>query len=245
MKLCAGAFAVAALLMQPVRAADITFVTEEYAPFNYSENGEIKGIAVEQVRQIASAAGLDHTIQIMPWARAIALAEHQSGHCVFTTGHNQERHHKFHWVEPLLKDQMILVKRKGDDLAVTTLEQARGLRVGAQRGDFAVEALKARGFTEIDLAADLALTLGKLKTGRIDLMPTSVKTFEKLIQSGEPVERAMVLDGQIYGIACNLDLPEATVTALQQALNELITSGGQDEIFAAYGLPPNTRTAAR
>ena len=244
-KMLAGLLAIVALLSQPARAGEITFVTEEYAPFSFSDGTMVKGLAVEQVHRIAAAAGLTYRIEIMPWARAIALAERQQGHCVFTTGHNRARNRKFRWVEPLLKDQMVIVKRKGDRLAATTLEAARHQRIGAQRGDFAVEALREHGFTHIDLAANVAITLGKLKSGRIDLMPTSLKTYEKMLKEGQPVEKAMLLDGQIYGIACHKAMPPQIVSAMQKALDGLISSGQQDAIFAAYGLPPNTRTASR
>ena len=43
----------------PAAADEITFVTEDYAPFNYSKDGTITGIAVEQVHRIANAAGID------------------------------------------------------------------------------------------------------------------------------------------------------------------------------------------
>lgn len=244
-KKLAGSLALAALLSQPVKAGDITFVTEEYAPFSYSDSGTIKGVAVEQVHQIAVAAGLSYRIEIMPWARAVVLAERRQDHCVFTTGHNRARDKRFRWVEPLLKDQMVMVRRKGSDVAITAPSDIHTLRVGAQRGDFAVEALQEHGFSNIDLAADISVSLGKLKSGRIDLMPTSVKTYEKMLEDGQPVEKAMLLDGQIYGIACHRAMPLDTVAAMQKALDELITSGKQDAIFAAYGLPPDTRAAAR
>ena len=50
-------------------ADTLHFVTEEYAPFNYTKDGKITGIAVEQVEAIAKAAGIDYTLEIMPWAR--------------------------------------------------------------------------------------------------------------------------------------------------------------------------------
>ena len=179
----------------------------------------------------------------MPWARAIALAESQPMHCVFTTGHNKERHERFVWVEPLLKDQMVMVRRAGGAAGARTLDDARALRIGSQRGDFAVEALEELGFTEIDLAADLDVTLGKLLSGRIDLMPTSVKTFEKMLKDGHPVEKAMLMEGQDYGIACHRAVPEEILGRMQSALDAMILAGEQDAIFARYGLAPNTRTA--
>ena len=49
--------------------------------------------------------------------------------------------------------------------------------------------------------------------------------------------------GQVYGIACHKDTPPDLIKRLQAALDALIVDGGQDRIFTAYGLPPNTRTA--
>jgi len=224
-------------------ADTLHFVTEEYAPFNYTKDGKITGIAVDQVETIAKAAGIDYTLEIMPWARAFAMAENQPNTCVFTTGHNRERADRFVWVNPLLKDQMVLVKRQGDAHDGLTPAKALELKVGSQRGDFAVEALERLGFKDIDLAADIDITLRKLLSGRIDLMPTSVKTYKKLLKDGIPVEKAMLMDGQTYGLACNKQTPQDLIASLQAELDKLILNGEQDRIFTAYGLPPDTRTA--
>jgi len=244
--LLALCLSLAALSLAPpssARAETVHFVTEEYPPFNFTKDGAIAGVSVDQVHAIAKAAGLDYTIEIMPWARAFALAEHQPMHCVFTATHTEERHDRFRWVEPLVQDVMVLVKRKGGGVAVHTLEDAMKLRIGAQRDDFAVGLLTAKGFRDIDLAADIDITLGKLLSGRIDLMPTSLKTFESMIAAGQPVEKAMVMDGQIFGLACNRQMPEAIHARLQAELDKLVLEGGQDRIFAAHGLA-NPRTAA-
>ncbi|WLR91412.1 substrate-binding periplasmic protein [Shinella zoogloeoides] len=224
-------------------AETLHFVTEEYAPFNYSEGGRITGIAVEQVEAIAKAAGIDYTIEIMPWARAFAMAQNQPMHCVFTTGYNRERAGQFTWVNPLLKDEMVMLKRKDGSRGPATMAEALGMKVGSQRGDFGVEALEDLGFKDIDLAADIDLSLRKLLSGRVDLLPTSIKTYESLVKQGQPVEKAMLLAGQIYGLACQKDTPPDVIGRLQTELDKLIASGEQDRIFAAYGLPPNARTA--
>ncbi len=224
-------------------AETLHFVTEEYAPFNYSKDGKIIGIAVEQVEAMAKAAGIDYTIEIMPWARAFAMAESQPMNCVFTTGYNRERADRFAWVNPLLKDEMVLLKRKDGSKGPANLQDALAMKVGSQRGDFAVEALEGLSFKEIDLAADIDISVRKLLSGRIDLMPTSIKTYENLVKQGQPVEKAMLMAGQIYGLACQKDTPPDLVKRLQAELDTLIEDGEQDRIFTAYGLPPNTHTA--
>lgn len=224
-------------------AETLHFVTEEYAPFNYTKDGKITGIAVDQVEAIARAAGIDYTMEIMPWARAFAMAESQAKTCVFTTGYNRDRADRFLWVNPLLKDEMVLLKRKDGSKGPATLSAALGMKAGSQRGDFAVEALEDLGFKDIDLAADIDISLRKLLSGRIDLMPTSVKTYENLVKQGQPVEKAMLMAGQIYGLACHKNTPPDLIKRLQAELDKLIMSGEQDRIFTAYGLPSNTHTA--
>ena len=224
-------------------AETLHFVTEEYAPFNYLKDGKVTGIAVEQVEAIARAAGVDYTMEIMPWARAYALAESQPMHCVFTSGYNRERAARFAWVVPLLRDEMVLLKRKDGSKGPAGLREALAMKVGSQRGDFAVEALEDLGFRHIDLAADIHLSLGKLLSGRIDLLPTSTKTFETLVKQGQPVEKAMPMAGQFYGLACHRQTPPDLVGRLQAELDKLILSGEQDRIFTAYGLHQSTRTA--
>ena len=224
-------------------AETLHFVTEEYAPFNYLKDGKVAGIAVDQVHAIAKAAGIDYTIEIMPWARAFAMAESQPMHCVFTTGYNRERAGRFAWVNPLLKDEMVLLKRKDGRKGPMTRSEALRLKVGSQRGDFAVEALEDLGFENVDLAADIDVSLRKLLSGRVDLMPTSIKTYKKMVNEGQPVEKAMLMAGQIYGIACHKETPPDLIKRLQAELDGLIVSGMQDRIFTAYGLPPKTRTA--
>lgn len=224
-------------------AETLHFVTEEYAPFNYSKDGKITGIAVEQIQSITNAAGIDYKLDIMPWARAFAMAESQPMHCVFTAGYNRARADRFVWVNPLLKDEMVLLKRKDGSKEPVTLNAALRMKVGSQRGDFAVEALEDLGFKDIDLAADIDISLRKLLSGRIDLMPTSVKTYENLVKLGQPVEKAMLMAGQVYGIACHKNTPPDLIKRLQAELDKLILSGEQDRIFTAYGLAPSTRTA--
>jgi polar amino acid transport system substrate-binding protein len=182
-------------------------------------------------------------MEIMPWARAFAMAEKQPKTCVFTTGYNRERADRFLWINPLLKDEMVLLKRKDGSKGPATMSAALGMKVGSQRGDFAVEALEELGFKDIDLATDIDLSLRKLLSGRIDLLPTSIKTYEKMVKDGYPVEKAMLMAGQIYGLACHKDTPPDVIARLQSELDKLIVSGEQDRIFTTYGLPPKTRTA--
>lgn len=224
-----------------VNAEPLKILTEQYPPYNYAEGGKMTGASTEQVEAILKEAGISYTIELLPWARAYALAQSQPATCLYTTGHSDERHDLFKWVEPLLVDRMIMVRKAGSRATPANINEAKGFVVGTQRGDFSEEFLKRNSFPMIDVAADFDLTLKKLLAGRIDMMMTSEKTFETIRTDGAPVEAALMLDGKVYSLACNLAVADDTITRMQAALDRMIEDGTQDRIFTRYGLTPNRR----
>lgn len=233
------AFALALLLSGTANAETLKLLTEEYPPYNFSKNGVISGAAVEQAERMMKALGTPYSLKILPWARALSLTENQPWTCLFTTGHDDERDKRFKWVEPLLIDRMVMVRKTGSGVNPANAEEAKRFTVGTQRDDFSANYLHNNAFPKVDLAADMETTAKKLLSGRIDLMMTSEKTFETMRDQGAALESALVLEGKLYGFACNLDLPDSMVTAMQAQLDKLIADGTQDRIFIKYGLRPN------
>jgi polar amino acid transport system substrate-binding protein len=233
------AFALALLLSGTANAQTLRLLTEEYPPYNFSKNGIISGAAVEQAELMMKALGTPYSLEILPWARALSLAENQPWTCVFTTGHDEERDKRFKWVEPLLIDRMVMLRKAGSGVNPANIEEAKRFTVGTQRGDFSGTYLQNHAFPKIDLAADMETTLKKLLSGRIDLLVTSEKTFEAMRDQGTAIEPALTLEGKLYGFACNLGLPDAVVEKMQAELEKLIADGTQDQIFVKYGLRLN------
>ncbi|MDO9414797.1 substrate-binding periplasmic protein [Pararhizobium sp.] len=220
-------------------AETLNILTEDYPPYNFKSGSEVRGAATEQIHLILKAAGIDYTIEVLPWARAYRLAEKDASSCVYTTGHSAERSGTFKWVEPLLIDRMVMVRTAQSDARPASVEDAKRFSIGTQRDDFSEDFLKRNNFPKIDLAANFDLTLKKLLGGRLDLMMTSEKTFETMKAAGQPIEAALVLGGRNYGLACNLAVSDTAITRMQAELDRLIADGTQDRIFAAYGLKPN------
>jgi polar amino acid transport system substrate-binding protein len=224
------------VLVVPAQSQTIKLDTEEYPPFNYREENVYKGSSVEQVKLLMQDAGLDYSIEMMPWARALSLATTQQDHCVFTTVHNTERDPKFRWVEPLLTARTVLVRRAGSGVNPSTIEEAKAYSVGTQRDDYTQTILEGHKFPRVDLAVDQTLSLKKLLSGRIDLMPVSEDYFAVLQREGKPVEVALVLTEDVYSIACNPGVSAEVVARMQSSLDKLIADGTQAMIFKKYGI---------
>lgn len=223
-------------LASVAHAQSLKLVTEEYPPFSYRESGVYKGSSIDQVELLMKDADIDYSIEMMPWARALMLAETQDMTCVFTTVHSEERDKRFKWVEPLLIDRTVLIGKSGSKIRPATIEDATKFVVGTQRDDFAADLLKARHFAKVDLASALDLTLKKLLNGRIDLMPISEKYFSKLKREGVAVDRILLLAEQINSIACNKSVPDRDIARMQASLKKLIDDGTQEALFRKYGL---------
>lgn len=217
-------------------AETITFTTEDYPPYNYREGDGYGGAGYEQVLEMMRHAGLDYTIELMPWARAYSLAETEANTCVFTTAHIPERDGLFKWVEPLAVDRNFMIARRGSGIKVSTVDEAKRYTVGTQRNDYTQNLLERHGFPKVDLATDLKLTLKKLLADRIDLMPISEKYYMQLKAEGNPVEAEFVFSKQTFSIACNKDLPDALHKRLQDGLDKVIADGTQARILQAHGL---------
>lgn len=231
--------ALSLLVCGTARAETINLLTEEYPPYNFTSNGVVTGVAVEQVRMVMKAIDVPYALEILPWARAFSRAETEHNTCVFTTGHDDERDKRFKWVEPLLIDKMVMVRRSGSGIDPKTIEAAKRFTIGTQRDDFSYSFLTANEFPKIDLAVDMESTLKKLLNNRIDMMMTSEKTFEAMRTQGKSVESALVLGGKHYGIACNLGVSDDLIRRMQDALDVIISDGTQDKLYKDYGLPPN------
>ena len=79
---------------------DIKWFTEEYPPYNYSENGTPKGLCVEILLELWKRAGLNKTardILVVSWPRGVEKIKSIQGTCLFTTTLTAERSDVFGW----------------------------------------------------------------------------------------------------------------------------------------------------
>lgn len=217
----------------------IALHTESYPPFAYrNADGTYHGSSVEQVEALMRKAGIPFTMEIMPWARAITLAETQSMHCVFSAARIAERETRFKWVTPLSINAYFLVGLAGSSAKPRTMEEAKRYTIGTHRADFTETLLREQDFMSIDLSADFGITLNKLLEHRIDMIPMSKNVYERLKSEGKPIEITLPFSENHLGLACNRQMPDDLITRMQDALDALIREKGQDEILARYGLTP-------
>ena len=105
-----------------VSAEELTIYAENYAPFNYEENGVIKGLNVDLLMEVLKRAGIDKTpndIILTSWARGYKEAQRRKNTLLFTAARTPQRENLFKWVGPIGASHMALIARTDRNVDLT------------------------------------------------------------------------------------------------------------------------------
>lgn len=226
------------------QASDLNAYTEDWAPYNYEENGQVRGISTDILRAACSAAKLDCSIALVPWARAYKAASTEPKALAYTTARKPSREHEFAWVGPILpRSTWVYTREDGTTLPTNAADLAK-LRIGIVRGEAAEQDLLAAGVPAAALVAQPTNVdvLRMLLAGAVDAMvDTEVGMQWNLKNQGltaRSVQQAFKLtDEGAYYYALNLGTPAQTVGKLQAALDKLRASGQIQRITRRYLSP--------
>lgn len=226
-----------------VSAAPLTILTEEFPPYNYTEDGHIQGISTDILRLMLAEAGMDvpvESFQVLPWSRAYQDVLSHPDTLIFSVTRTKEREGLFKWIGPIAPNSNVLLARKDRKIVIQDFRQTLHLRVGAIRDDAGEQLLVARGYPLkwIDLTSDARSNMLKLESGRIDLFAYPETVFKWLVAQNrknvDDYETVFVLhEGHVY-FAVNRNTPDETVEKLQKALDALKETGKVQEIIDSY-----------
>lgn len=167
----------------------VFLVTEQLPPLSYvDKQGQVRGDATERVQQLMHHAGLDYSIEVLPWKRAYKQAESSANTLIFTILKTPTRSERFDWLCPLVPPlEVYLYKLKNrHDLAPSSLADAKSSLVGASRGSVAHSLLLNQGFIEgknLMVTTNIDVLTQNLRNGRLDyvlLINTSVHDTDNI-----------------------------------------------------------------
>ena len=233
-----------ALWLVPGWAAEtLQVVTEDYAPYNYLEEAEVKGLGTEVVEAMLEEAGFEYSLDIYPWARAISLARSRPNVLINSISRFPERETQFQWIGVIARiDFHVFALAKRDDIKpFSQLSQARAWSIGTVRNDALEQYLISRNFSNLQRNNNHEANLLKLLMGRIDLWPVSQETaYYYARQAGYgPSTLKIVHDiedftgGDLY-VAASLKTSPEVVKRLQEALATIKQNGIYDGIVKRY-----------
>ena len=221
---------------------EITIISEENPPFNFTQDGVFTGSSTQVVQAILHRISQQAEIQVWTWARGYQQALTQPNVVLFSTARTKAREKLFHWVGPLYKVRFGFYARKGMVFQLTCLDDAK--KVGAiatYKDDVREQLLKSLGFTNLDSSKSPVSNLKKLLSGRVDLwLYSSLGVPSVAAQIGiDPGVIELVLPFKDYYayIAISKPTPPAVALKWQSALDELKRDGSFKGIVEQW-LPP-------
>ncbi len=238
--------AIGAVLVQPLaaRAADLVAYTEEWAPYNYSEAGEVKGISTDIFRAMCARANLDCEVRMTPWTRGYEAALESPDTLVFSTVRNAERADKFVWIGPISSGPVQLYALRDGPVKGTRFRDLQTYRIGMVRGDPIEQDLRAKGIRaeQIDETNSNASNLRKLLHGHVDLVPDGpIHMSWELRELGLTLDRVkpiVTVKGESFNyFAVNPRTSPASIEKLKQAFDDLARSGEISRIIERYTIP--------
>lgn len=207
-------------------AADIEYVTEEYPPFNYTENGTVSGLAVETLKLVWKEMGVrPQMISVKPWARGMRQLKLKGSTMLFIAGCNEERARKFKFVKPLVRLEAVVVAPRSKSISIASSQGLEKHYVGVVRGGINESILLETGFPEERLIRFKSIETGikMFIKGRFDLLAGEKEAlFRFLSEAGAERDSFEV----VYTFAINengymlsQDVPDELVRKFQQALD--------------------------
>jgi len=176
----------------------LQLVTLQYPPYEYQENGQIKGVVIDLVTEIFDRMDVSIEIFVLPWARAIRNIEQGSADAIFTAYKTPERE-KFadYSIEVLMPQVVSLFIRKGEGIKFDgDLNKLNSKSFGVVNkvsyGKKIDHAIQNGVLASIQLANSGELNMKKLLAKRIDILVSNKygawDTLKKLNKQNEVEE---------------------------------------------------------
>lgn len=221
---------------------DISFVTEEYPPFNMTgADGIPTGVAVDLLAEMFQSLGTPFSasdIKVYPWARSIKIALNTPDTCLFVCTRTAAREDDFAWVGPVYEAKNVAFAMKSKGLDINSVADLTGLIAGVIRDDIGDEQAQQAGIQKIDRVTSNKHNIKKLIAGRIDIWIYNEIAAKRQIKSLgfdlDQFETVYVLATDELSYAFHKDTDPKLLAQFQTALDQLKTSGAYDRIVSKY-----------
>lgn len=129
-------------------AESLTYLTENFPPYNYGQTGSLSGVAVDVLELLFEELNIDLTpadIVLTDWHNAYDRVQNEEGTVLFSMVRNNDRESLFKWVGPIAPHKEIIVARAGSGVKIITDEDLSQYTIGVIIGYPSYGLLRDRG----------------------------------------------------------------------------------------------------
>lgn len=211
-------------------AKDPVFITEQFPPFSYQEDGKLQGISVDLLEKM-----LEHMnttlnrseIKLLSWDQGYQMALQDNNTVIFSTGRIPEREALFKWVGPISSIKVVLFALNAKHIKINSPGDLRALKIGVVKHSAEGPVVIKAGANPGNLVERNNTTevIDMLKAGTIDawaypdLVGVWLADKAGLNASKYEVVYQLTKESPLY-YAFNRNTSDSTVQTFQAALNQ-------------------------
>ncbi len=219
----------------------LEIITEEWAPYNYQENGEISGFSVEIVQAMMVQLGETHTITVYPGARGESMLNHQSNIMSFSLFRTPERENHYKWIGPISQESIYFYKRKDDQRIFKSISDIKKVaKIAIPHKGLVSSYVDTLKLTNIHKMPKKDAQFRHVLMGRADLLanvtPLGISYYLKQLNEAPNAlvkTQLKLLEFPLY-IACSKQMPDNIINKWQIALDQVKASGEFERIYNKY-----------
>ncbi|MCX7025779.1 MAG: transporter substrate-binding domain-containing protein [Spirochaetes bacterium] len=219
----------------------LVWITEEYEPYNFTQNGELTGLSVEIARLIWKEIGVaEKPVLLFPWARGYKMLETIPGTVLFATARTPERERLFKWVGPIATNRYALIGRAGETGPAASAGLPPGRRIAAVRRDVAENLVIKAGIAASLLSSvdSIDIAIRMLDQGRVDYVAYGERSFftTASLLGLDPTrfQARMILSESSLYFAINHSVSDRIVLILQNAMDVVAQKPGFRQLQERY-----------
>lgn len=220
-----------ALKDQRASAKELTYITEQFPPYNFEKDGKLQGIGVDLLEMAWERMGESSlnrsVIVLLPWADGYRRALNEENTVIFSTARLPHREQLFKWAGPIGPIRNVLLAKKDKNISITAPEDLKKYRIMAVEDDSAVQMVLDRGAKLDDLILEKTSrqAIEMLQNESVDAWAYGDTAGLWLIQesglNAGDYRVAYVLGETDYYYAFNKGIPDSLVRSFQQALDQI------------------------
>ncbi len=216
--------------------------TNDFAPYGFEENGQLKGIEVELIQEIAQRLDIQIEVEMLPWKRILRSMEVGAIDCMFAAFRTEERLVYMDYTNvPIHVSSLVFYVHKENPIRFKTMADLKDLTIGLVDGfttspDFD-KAFQQKLFT-IQGSKDVQASFQMLDRERVDtvLFNRHVGAYalkQEGLTSIVPLPTPLTATSAYLTFSKKNNLSHL-VPHFDSVLFELLTDGTYSEIFQKY-----------
>jgi polar amino acid transport system substrate-binding protein len=230
-------------------AAPLHLYTLDYPPYEYQEQGEAKGMAVDLVREAFRRLHRDVTVEVVPWPRALMMAKSGKVDGLFTVFRTAERQRYLDYCQEVLIEQTVVpfLRAGAASSPAGGIAGWSGLRVGLVNqisyGPYLDQMIHSGAFAKVEWSNNFAEALRKFGLARFDVLLASADVGRYYLrQQGIPglarqLPQAIERVPSYLAWAATRHLKE-WCEPFDRTLAQMKKDGAYQAIVDRYNLPP-------